>query len=151
MFYIVHDEVFSDSPVKHSCLDFFMLLWLLLSSFFAGANDITNFLSARLPSHSVSPQWVCSFPCHQRGNRCCYAPHLHVQILPWAPVCIFHKLTHYFFLHTCCCFHISSSKIKLSTHYGKPASLGVHIDSSIPIWEVYATMLGNEGYGRPKV
>lgn len=76
--YIVHDGVFSDSPVQHSCLDFFMLLWLLLSSLFAGANDITNFLNARLHSHSVFPQWVCSFLCHQRGNRCCYVPHLHV-------------------------------------------------------------------------
>lgn len=53
MFYIVHDGVFPDFPGQPSCLYFFMLLWLFLSSLFAGVNVITGFLNARLQFHSI--------------------------------------------------------------------------------------------------
>lgn len=80
--------------------------------------------------------------------------HLHVQNLPWAPVYMFIILLIISFCTHVIVFLSAHPKLNLpsttKTKTKNPALLGVCIDSSITIYEVHATMLGNESYGRPE-
>lgn len=81
--------------------------------------------------------------------------HLHVQNLPWAPVYMSINLLIISFCTHVIVFLSAHPKLNLpsttKTKTKNPTLLGVCIDSSITIYEVHATMLGNEVMGGQKV